>query len=47
MMGRELNDMAQVIAVMFVVVMLGLFFDRLIFSRLEKAIRRRWGFDQA
>ena len=46
MMGRELNDMAQVIAVMFIVVMLGLFFDRLLFSRLEKAVRRRWGFDQ-
>ncbi|NLY88620.1 MAG: ABC transporter permease [Firmicutes bacterium] len=47
MMGRELNDMAQVIAVMFVVVMLGLFFDRLLFSRLEKAVRRRWGFDHS
>lgn len=46
MMGRELNDMAQVIAVMFVVIILGLLFDRLLFSRLEKAVRRRWGFDR-
>lgn len=47
MMGRELNDMAQVIAVMFVLILIGLLFDRLVFSFLEKAIRRRWGFDQA
>ena len=36
MMGRELNDMAQVIAVMFIVVMLGLFFDRLLFFPVGK-----------
>lgn len=46
MMGRELNDMAQVMAVMFVVVVIGLFFDRLVFSKMEKNVRRRWGFDQ-
>lgn len=46
MMGRELNDMAQVIAVMFILIVIGLLFDRFLFSRLEAAVRRRWGFDQ-
>jgi len=46
MMGRELNDMAQVIAVMFILITIGLVFDRFLFSRLERAVRRRWGFDQ-
>jgi len=46
MMGRELNDMAQVMAVMFMVVVIGLFFDRLVFSKMEKSVRRRWGFDR-
>ena len=41
--GRELNDMPQVIAVMVVIGMTGLFFDQVIFGRLERHIRRRWG----
>ena len=41
-MGRELNDMAQVMAVMAVIVMVGLFFDTL-FSRYEKHLRLKWG----
>lgn len=43
MMGRELNDMAQVIAVMLVIVALGLLSDRLVFGVLEKRVRERWG----
>lgn len=42
-MGRELNDMSQVIAVMLVIIALGLLVDRLIFSRLEGAVRQQWG----
>ncbi len=45
MMGRELNDMARVIAVMFVLIVIGLTFDRLLFARLETAVRRRWGLE--
>ena len=41
--GRELNDMAQVIAVMIMIVMVGLFFDQLIFAPLERRVRRQWG----
>lgn len=47
MMGRELNDMSQVIGVMVILVGIGLFFDRLVFSRLEQGVRRRWGLDRA
>jgi len=41
--GRDLNDMSLVIAVMIVIVLVGLFVDRLIFGVAEQAIRRRWG----
>lgn len=43
MMGRELNDMSQVLAVMLVIVALGLFVDRLIFAPVERRVRARWG----
>jgi NitT/TauT family transport system permease protein len=43
MMGRELNDMSQVIAVMLVIIAIGLAIDRLIFAPLESRIRERWG----
>jgi NitT/TauT family transport system permease protein len=43
MMGRELNDMSQVVAVMVVIVALGTLTDRLIFSNVERRIRERWG----
>jgi NitT/TauT family transport system permease protein len=43
MMGRELHDMALVVATMFVIIAIGLVTDRLVFGRLEKGIHRRWG----
>lgn len=42
-MGRELNDVAQVIGIMLVTIALGLLVDRLIFGRIEQRIRRQWG----
>ena len=42
-MGRDLNDMAQVVAVMIVIVLIGLSADKLIFSRLEATVQERWG----
>jgi NitT/TauT family transport system permease protein len=44
MMGRELEDMSQVLAVMIVIVAIGLFADGVIFGALEKGMRDRWGF---
>lgn len=43
MMGRELADMSQVIAVMLVIIGLGLLTDNEIFGVLEDQVRERWG----
>lgn len=45
--GRQLNDMSQVIAVMIVIISLGLLVDKLVFSKLEVRVRRRWGLERA
>jgi NitT/TauT family transport system permease protein len=42
-MGRELNDMAQVISVMIIIVAIGLLVDFLVFAPAERRIRERWG----
>ncbi|MFH1536389.1 MAG: ABC transporter permease [Patescibacteria group bacterium] len=43
MMGRELNDMSQVIAVMIVIIAIGILFDRFLFGIAQNSIRRKWG----
>ncbi len=43
--GRELNDMSQVLAVMLIIIIIGLCADYLVFTRLERGMRRRWGFE--
>ena len=43
MMGRELGDTSQVIAVMLVIIVLGLLSDRSVFGVLERRMRIRWG----
>jgi NitT/TauT family transport system permease protein len=43
MMGRELNDMGQVVAVMLLIIALGLATDQLVFGTLEHRARERWG----
>ena len=43
MMGRELNDMNQVVAVMLIIIAIGLVVDRLVFAPLESRVRARWG----
>lgn len=45
MMGRELNDMNRVIAVMLVLIFIGLTFDRLLFAKLEIMVQKRWGYE--
>jgi NitT/TauT family transport system permease protein len=44
--GREFNDMSQIIAVMITIFVIGLLFDKLIFLRLEEKVRSRWGLNQ-
>ncbi len=46
-MGRELNDMSQVIAVMLIIIAIGLAADRLLFSPAERHVRERWGLQPA
>lgn len=41
--GRELNDMPQVMGAMLVIVTLGLLFDNVVLGYLEARTRRRWG----
>ena len=43
MMGRELSDMSQVLAIMVVIGALGLFTDLVIFGSLERRMRERFG----
>lgn len=43
MMGRELNDMSQVMAIMLVIIMIGIIFDKLVFGVWENNLRRKWG----
>lgn len=46
MIGRDLADISQVMAVMVVIIVLGLVVDKLIFGRIEANIRYRWGLDR-
>lgn len=41
--GRELLDVAQVVAVMLTIVTIGVLFDRVLFQTIEFRVRRRWG----
>jgi NitT/TauT family transport system permease protein len=43
MMGRELNDMNQVVAVMIVIIVIGIIIDRLFFAKMENKVREIWG----
>jgi len=47
MMGREFNDIAEMVAVMVVIVVIGLASDRLVFAALERKVRERFGYDRA
>lgn len=42
-MGRELNDISQIIAVMIIIIVIGIAVDRLVFTKLENRVRERWG----
>jgi NitT/TauT family transport system permease protein len=44
--GREFNDMPQIIAVMITIFAIGIVFDRVIFLKLEEKAREKWGLTQ-
>lgn len=41
--GRQLNDVSQVIAMMIIIMLIGILIDGLIFKRLEDKVMARWG----
>jgi NitT/TauT family transport system permease protein len=41
--GRQLNDVSQVIAMMLVIMLIGILIDGFIFKRLEDKVMSRWG----
>ena len=43
MMGRDLNDMSQVLAVMILIIALGYVVDGLIFKTIERRLQHKWG----
>src|SRR5579884_2419060 len=43
MMGRDLNDMSQVVAVMILIIALGYVVDGLFFKTIESRLQQRWG----
>jgi len=47
MVGRDLADISQVVAVMIVIIVLGLLVDKIVFERLEESMRHKWGLDRA
>jgi len=46
MVGRDLADISQVVAVMLVIIVLGLLVDKLVFEKLERNMRHKWGLDR-
>jgi len=46
MVGRDLADISQVMAIMIVIVVLGVAVDKMIFGRAEIRIRQKWGLDK-
>jgi NitT/TauT family transport system permease protein len=43
MMGRDLNDMSAVIAVMILIVAIGYVIDGIVFKSIERHLQRKWG----
>jgi sulfonate transport system permease protein len=43
MMGRDLNDMDAVIAVMLLIIAIGYVVDGLVFKGMERHLQRKWG----
>jgi NitT/TauT family transport system permease protein len=43
MMGRDLNDMSAVLAVMILIIAIGYVVDGLVFKSMETRLQRRWG----
>jgi len=47
MMGRDLNDMSQVLAVMILIIVVGFLVDGLVFRTVERRLQNKWGLSPA
>jgi NitT/TauT family transport system permease protein len=47
MMGRDLNDMSQVVAVMMLIIAIGYMVDGLVFKTIERRLQHKWGLTPA
>lgn len=47
MMGRDLNDMSAVIAVMILIIALGYIVDGIVFKGMERRLQNKWGLTAA
>lgn len=47
MVGRDLADISQVVAVMLVIVVVGLTVDKFVFGKVESSVRHKWGLDRS
>lgn len=45
MMGRELNDISQIIAVIFIIILISIAVDKFVFGIIESRLKKRWGFE--
>lgn len=45
MVGRDLADISQVVAVMIVIIVIGLLLDNIVFGKIEANIRQKWGLE--
>lgn len=45
MVGRDLADISQVVAVMVIIIIIGLLLDYIVFGKIEKNIRQKWGLE--
>jgi NitT/TauT family transport system permease protein len=43
MMGRDLNDMSAVIAVMILIIAIGYIVDGVVFKSMERHLQHKWG----
>lgn len=46
MVGRDLGDITQVMAVMVIIVVIGVAIDKFIFGKVEQNMRYKWGLDR-
>jgi NitT/TauT family transport system permease protein len=44
--GRELNDINQIVAVMLLIMGIGYVIERLVFKRLENGVKKKWGLER-